>query len=87
MMAERIVTYGTIVSFALGGLIYLQTNFVDAMDFQKYQYESVEDEVNYLRDRKLRLEQIQEELSFEDKRRLERLELKLQRINPDRGNI
>lgn len=80
-MIEKILNYGTIIGMAVGVLLWAQANFVDAMDFLQQQYFTVEEEINYLKDKELRLEQTeQKELVFEDRRKLERLENKLEFI-------
>lgn len=84
-MIEKLLSYGTMIGMAFGVLFWAQSNFVDAMDFRQYQYENIEDEVNYLRDKKLRLENEFQQLDFEDSRQLERLEMKLKRIQQDLG--
>ena len=64
------------------GFIYLQTNFVSAGDFVEQQLEEKEEEASYLRDKELRLQKQQpsQELQFEDKRQLERLEKKINQL-------
>ena len=54
-MLEKIMTYASMIAMAFAVLLWVQSNFVDAGDFQEYQYERVEDEVNYLRDKEQRL--------------------------------
>lgn len=83
-MIEKIMTYASMIAMAFAVLLWAQSNFVDAMDFKQYKFDMIEDDVNYLRDKKARLEQEGKELSFEDKRQLERLELKLEKINVDK---
>ena len=84
-MIERIMTYASMVGMAFGVLFWAQANFVDAGDFKEYQYEKVEDEVNYLKDKETRMQRDYQELEFEDKRQLERLELKMQRMQKELG--
>lgn len=73
------------IGMAFGVLLWAQTNFVDAGDFKEYQYQMVEDEVNYLKDKEARMEKEYQELDYEDKRQLERQELKLERLRQELG--
>lgn len=84
-MLEKIMTYASMIAMAFAVLLWVQSNFVDAGDFQEYQYERVEDEVNYLRDKEQRLVDDYSELEYEDKRQLERQELKLDRLRQELG--
>ena len=79
-MLEDIIRYITVIGMFFGAFLWVQTNYVDAMDFKQYQYDMVEAEVNYLKDKKLRLEKGLQELEYEDQRQLERQELKLQQL-------
>ena len=79
------MTYASMIAMAFAVLLWVQSNFVDAGDFQEYQYERVEDEVNYLRDKEQRLVDDYSELEYEDKRQLERQELKLDRLRQELG--
>lgn len=84
-MLQQIMTYASMIAMAFGVLLWIQANFVDAMDFQQYRYDEVEKDVNYLMDKKLRLEQRDppQDLKFEDRRQLERQELKLQKMQQE----
>jgi len=82
-MLERILTLGSIMAMGFGVLLWVQSTFVDAMDFKQYQYYNVEDEVNYLMDKKARLEEENKKLNFEDKRQLERQKLKLEKLQQE----
>jgi hypothetical protein len=82
-MLDKLLSYGSMIGMAFAVLIYIQTNFVDAMDFKQYQYDMVEFEVNYLKDKKLRLEHENKELTYEDERQLERQMLKLQKLQQE----
>ena len=75
-MVQNLISYGTMIAMALGVLLWAQTNFVSAMDFLRQQYTVIVDEADYLKDKRLRLQQMQppQQLIFEDKRKLERLE-------------
>ena len=79
------MTYASMIAMAFGVLFWAQATFVDAGDFQEYQYEKIEDEVNYLRDKEQRLEDDFSELEYEDKRQLQRQELKLERMQIELG--
>lgn len=79
-MLEKIISYGTMIGMAFAVLLWAQANFVDAGDFNQYRYDQIESEVNYLKDKRERLEREGKALSFEDKRKLERLELKLEKL-------
>ena len=74
------MTYASMIAMAFAVLLWVQSNFVDAGDFQEYQYDRVEDEVNYLRDKEQRLLDDYSELEYEDKRQLDRQELKLEKL-------
>jgi len=86
IMLEKIITLGSILAMGFGVLLWAQSSFVDAMDFKQYRYSEAEDEINYLEDKKLRLEQSGAQLSFEDKRQLDRLKLKLEKLRQELGN-
>ena len=82
---EQLNKFRDMIAFGLMfimGFIYLQTNFVSAGDFIEQQLEEKEEEANYLRDKELRLQKQTpaQELQFEDKRQLERLEKKIQQL-------
>ena len=82
---EQLNKFRDMIAFGLMfimGFIYLQTNFVSAGDFIEQQLEEKEEEANYLRDKELRLQKQlpPQELQFEDKRQLERLEKKIQQL-------
>ena len=84
-MLQQIMTYASMIGMAFGVLFWAQANFVDAGDFQQYQYEKLEDEVNYLKDKEQRLIDDYSELEYEDKRDLQRKELKLQKLQIELG--
>ena len=84
-MLEKIVTIGSILAMGFASLLWVQSTFVDAADFKQYQYERTEENVNYLRDKELRLQNTYQELDFEDQRKLEREELKLQKLQQELG--
>lgn len=79
-MLDKIVTIGSILGMGFAVLLWAQATFVAGADFTQYQYYEVEDEVNYLEDKKLRLEQQDKTLEYEDQRQLDRQKLKLQRL-------
>ena len=84
-MLQQIMTYASMIAMAFAVLLWIQSNFVDAGDFQEYQYEQTEAEVNYLKDKEQRLEDDFSELEYEDKRQLQRQELKLQKLRQELG--
>ena len=73
-MLNNIISYGVMMSMAFGVLLWAQTTFVSAMDYKRQQYDQVMEEIDYLKDKRLRLDQEQQILIFEDRRKLERLE-------------
>ena len=64
------------IAMAFGALLWAQATFVSATDFLQQQYFEIVDDINYLKDKELRLndQPVPQELIFEDKRKLERLE-------------
>lgn len=82
-MLQQIMTYATMIGMAFGVLLWAQTNFVDAGDFQQYQYEKLESEINYLKDKEERLKAQFQDLEYEDKRDLQRKELRLQKLRQE----
>jgi hypothetical protein len=79
------MTYATMIGMAFGVLLWIQANFVDASDFKESQYQQVKEDVDYLRDKELRLEEQAQELKFEDQRKLERDERKLKKLGRELG--
>ena len=85
---EQLNKFRDMIAFGLMfimGFIYLQTNFVivrHGFSRIEQQLEEKEEEANYLRDKELRLQKQlpPQELQFEDKRQLERLEKKIQQL-------
>ena len=73
-MLNNIISYGVMMSMAFGVLLWAQTTFVSAMDYKRQQYDQVMEEIDYLKDKRLRLDQEHQILIFEDRRKLERLE-------------
>ena len=73
-MLQQIMTYASMISMALLGLLWIQSNFVSAADYTQQQYREVNNEVLYLEDRRSRLqkEEPPKELTYEDERSLER---------------
>ena len=60
------------VAMAFGVLFWAEANFVSASEYTQQQYREVNNEVLYLEDRKARLESESKNLSYEDRRSLER---------------
>jgi hypothetical protein len=73
-MLERILTLGSILAMGFGVLIWAQTNFVAASDFMYQQYKQVNENVQYLEDKKFRLDNLSppKKLEYEDQRKLQR---------------
>jgi len=80
---EKLNEYKSILGFGaliISGFLWLQANFVSASDLQAWQNQQVIEQINYLKDKRERLERENKQLSFEDKRQLERLEDKLKNL-------
>lgn len=73
-MLEKIVTVGSILAMGFGVLLWVQSNFVAASDFMYQQYKIVNEEVQYLEDKKFRLDSLSppKKLEYEDQRKLKR---------------
>ena len=84
-MLEKLVTIGSILAMGFAVLLWTQATFVSASDYKEQQYDDVKEDVDYLRDKELRLQDQFQELKFEDQRKLERDERKLQKLQQELG--
>ena len=75
------MTIGSILAMGFAVLLWTQATFV----YKEQQYDDVKEDVDYLRDKELRLQEEFQELKFEDQRKLERDERKLQKLQQELG--
>lgn len=82
-VVDKLSEFRSIISFGLIfviAFIWMETQYVNASEFNQYQENDLVAQIEYLRDKQLRLKQEDKYLTFEDQRQLERLEAQLDRL-------
>ena len=78
---DKIISYATLIGTALGGFIYLQTNFVSAQDFKELQIQQYEDTVYKLVVKEQELKEENKDLKSWEKAELERARQRLRKLD------